>query len=146
MIVCSSEYEQLSVDVLDACFQMNSDSAQLLLLREIPEFNNSCPMEVAVLAEDKVFVSSPCCQHLLVKIWYGEISKDTPHLNIFCSALLPFLSPKLISWESNKNSRQNVHGDYCKLKPEKLNSKKLLEFFKAPYIKFIYDQVISNFL
>ena len=40
--------------MLDACFETNSNDAQLLLLREIPEFGNTCSMEVAVLAEDKV--------------------------------------------------------------------------------------------
>lgn len=54
----------------------------MLLLREIPEFGNSTPFEVAVLAEDKLFVSSPCCQSLLMKQWLGEISKDTPGINV----------------------------------------------------------------
>ena len=54
----------------------------MLLLREIPEFGDSTPLEVAVLAEDKIFVSSPCCQSLLMKIWFGQISKDTPGINV----------------------------------------------------------------
>lgn len=53
-LIYFSEFEQISINVLDACFEANADDAQLLLLREIPEFGNTCPMEVAVLAEDKV--------------------------------------------------------------------------------------------
>lgn len=74
--------------MLNSCFEQNADEAQLLLLREIPEFGNSTAMEVAVLAEDKFFVSSPCCQSLLMKIWFGQISKDTAGLNVFIYNLI----------------------------------------------------------
>ena len=74
--------------MLNSCFEQNADEAQLLLLREIPEFDNSTAMEVAVLAEDKFFVSSLCCQSLLMKIWFGQISKDTASLNVFIYNLI----------------------------------------------------------
>lgn len=67
---------------MNSCYEQNFDEGQMLLLREIPEFGNSTPFEVAVLAEDKLFVSSPCCQSLLMKQWLGEISKDTPGINV----------------------------------------------------------------
>ena len=86
-----------------------------------------------------MFVSSQCCQHLLAKIWYGEILKDTPRFNLFCSTLIPFLAPKLISWESNKNDQ--FISEKRLFQKTTLYSEKIVDFFRAPFIKFLYDQV-----
>ena len=67
----------MSTEILEGCFESNQDDAQLLLLREIPEYGKKSPLKVAVLADCKEFVSSQCSQSLLVKTWYGQIIPDT---------------------------------------------------------------------
>lgn len=72
----------MALDILETSSEENQDDAQLILLRQIPEFGNSNALQIAYTAEDKNFVSSPCYQLLLAKLWYGQIYLDAPTLNV----------------------------------------------------------------
>lgn len=62
--------------MLNTAYEINSDDAKLLLMREVPEFGNSTCLQIAKLAYDINFLSHICVQELLVKIWYNKISPD----------------------------------------------------------------------
>ena len=72
----------LAVEVLQACYEKNQDDAQLLLLREIPEYDNLNALKIASSANHRNLVSCACAQSLLVKIWYGQIFVDAPSFNV----------------------------------------------------------------
>ena len=78
----SRSYESLAVDVLHLCFESNPEDAQLLLLRKIPEYDNLTPLNIAIVGNNKHFISDTCCQSLLVKIWYGHVSPDSSKLKV----------------------------------------------------------------
>ena len=72
----------LAVNVLKSCYEANQDDAQLLLLREIPEYGNSTALQIAASANDTNLVGCACSQSLLAKIWYGQIFADAPNINV----------------------------------------------------------------
>ena len=69
---------------MQSCFEKNPDDAELLLLRQIPEFGNSTSLQIAAMSDHKNFVSNPSCQQLLAKIWFGQIFVDAPLFNVSC--------------------------------------------------------------
>lgn len=56
--------------------------AQMLLLREIPEYGYVNALQVASIADDINFMSTNSCQSLLAKIWYGQVFRDSFAINV----------------------------------------------------------------
>jgi hypothetical protein len=67
---------------LSECYKSDEEKSQLLLIRQIPEFNNLTCLQVAVSADDLSFVSHPCTQGLLTKLWYNKILPDTANFPV----------------------------------------------------------------
>ncbi len=72
----------LSVDVLQSCFEENQEDSYVLLLREIPEYNNLNAIKMISNYDHINLVNCACTQSLLSKIWYGQIFEDAPNLNV----------------------------------------------------------------
>jgi hypothetical protein len=72
----------MASSILQESFERNPDDAELLLLREIPEFESTTPLQIAAMSDQMNFVSNQGCQQLLAKIWYGQIFADAPLLNV----------------------------------------------------------------
>jgi hypothetical protein len=64
------------------CYETNKKQAKLLLMREIPQLGNSTCLQIAKIANDIDFMSHPCVQESLVKIWYDKLQPDTGHLRV----------------------------------------------------------------
>jgi hypothetical protein len=64
------------------CYETNKKQAKLLLMREIPQLGNSTCLQIAKIANDIDFMSHPCVQECLVKIWYGKLQPDTGYLRV----------------------------------------------------------------
>ncbi len=58
-------------------YKSDEKSTQLLLLRQIPEFDNTTCLHFAISAEFYKFVSHPATQNSLTKIWYGQLLPKT---------------------------------------------------------------------
>ncbi|RNA06320.1 transient receptor potential cation channel subfamily M member 2 isoform X1 [Brachionus plicatilis] len=111
----ADSYEKRAVDVIQSCYEENLEDAQLLLLRQIPEFGNSTLLSMASAFECKNFVSTTCFQDMLAKLWYGQIYTDAKWINILFSIILPLLSPLFLdlNFDINKLNLEemNAHAE-----------------------------------
>lgn len=73
-----SDFESMAISVLNDCYSRDETRAELLLIKEIPQFGNLTSLQVAASANDLTFMSQPCVQGLLTKLWYNKIMSDTP--------------------------------------------------------------------
>jgi hypothetical protein len=76
------DFEKTATNMLQASYERNPDDAELLLLREVPEFGNTTPLQIAAMSDHKNFLSNQSCQQLLAKIWFGQIFVDAPLFNV----------------------------------------------------------------
>ncbi len=72
-----SEFEIMAENNLDRYYKSDEKSTQLLILRQIPEFDNTTCLQFAISAELYKFVSHPATQNSLTKIWYGQLLPKT---------------------------------------------------------------------
>ena len=68
--------EKLACDILQVCYENDKDKAEITLTRKIPEFGNSTCIQAAILARVLDFISHPCFQNVLTRIWYNKIDPD----------------------------------------------------------------------
>ena len=68
----------MAIDVIQSSYEEDQEDAQRILLRQIPEFGDSNALLIGSTFENKNFVSTPCFQLLLAKIWRGPIFSDAP--------------------------------------------------------------------
>jgi hypothetical protein len=78
----------MALSVLNDCYSKDEEKAELLLIKKVPQFGNLTSLQVAISANDQTFVSHPCVQGLLTKIWYNKIMTDTPKLQVSCFNLV----------------------------------------------------------
>ena len=65
------------------CYKTNSKDAQILLMREIPQFGKTTCLQITKLAYNINFISHPCVQECLNKIWYNKLIVDRKlYLNV----------------------------------------------------------------
>ena len=72
----------MAVEVLNKCHEKDEEKAQSILLKKISEFGDLTTLQVAMSAEDQKFISQPCVQTLLTKIWYNKITSVTPKYKV----------------------------------------------------------------
>ena len=86
-----SDFESLAEKTLHECYTNNPDYSQLLLLRQMPQFDKLTCLQVAISAQDQVFVSHPATQGLLTNIWYNKIQPSTSKWKVkFQKNIFPF--------------------------------------------------------
>jgi hypothetical protein len=93
---------------LEACSTLDDEKAQSLLLKKVPEFGFSTPLQIAVTANDLDFVSQRCCQHLLIKLWFNRIMPDTNKYVFYVSMFFPFIAPALVDMGSRRKRSQEM--------------------------------------
>jgi hypothetical protein len=64
------EWEQLAVKILEKFSQINPYECKQAIIRAIPEFDNVTWLQLAVMAESKLFIAKPAVQDVLTDIWY----------------------------------------------------------------------------
>ena len=77
-----SDFEEMAINVLTDCYERDETKAELLLLNKVPVFGHLTSLQVAMSAEDLTFISHPCVQGLLTKIWYNKIMPDSPKYKV----------------------------------------------------------------
>ena len=71
--MCCSEYEELSIGILNQCHEDNDEQTQKILIREQPSFGKLTCIDLAVVADSKRFIAQTGCQSLLNSIWNGRM-------------------------------------------------------------------------
>ena len=78
----TEHFEELAVGVLTECYAIDEKKAQLLLVRELPNFGCATILLLAVEADNKNFIAHAACQSLLNNIWRGRMSADVGTLRV----------------------------------------------------------------
>lgn len=76
MFFFNRDFETLACDILQVCYESDKDKAEITLTRTIPEFGNYTCIQAAILARDLEFISHPCFQSVLTRVWYNKINPD----------------------------------------------------------------------
>ena len=63
------EWEQLAVDILDKFHESNPSECKQAVIRPVPEFDNVTWLQLAIMADSKLFVAKPVVQDVLTDIW-----------------------------------------------------------------------------
>ena len=70
----ATEWETLSLDLLDMCFKADSKMARQLLTMELESWSKQTCLTLAVLANHRMLLGHPCCQILLADLWMGALN------------------------------------------------------------------------
>ncbi|CAF4967766.1 unnamed protein product [Rotaria sp. Silwood1] len=74
VLYCQAEqFEEYANECLKCCYYFNEEKAHEIAIRSINVFGGVSCLQVAVDADDKSFVSQPCCDQLLNNIWHDKI-------------------------------------------------------------------------
>ncbi|XP_069752796.1 transient receptor potential cation channel subfamily M member 5 [Narcine bancroftii] len=87
-----AKYDQLAIDLFSECYANNEDRAFHLLIRKTKYWSKATCLQLATEADTKSFFAHDGVQALLTKIWWGDMSTDTP----FWKLLSGFCCPPLI--------------------------------------------------
>ncbi|CAF0919426.1 unnamed protein product [Brachionus calyciflorus] len=161
----SEEYEKMAVDVIQSCYEEDQEDAQLMLLRQVPEYGNANAVLIGSSFENKNFVSSSCFQLLLAKLWHGQIFADASLINIIFAIILPFFAPLFLNLNFDKYKlnleAMNIQAENA-IKSDELGTskenesneeekqsklsywEKIYYFFRSPFVKFCFNQLIEQ--
>ncbi|CAF1659112.1 unnamed protein product, partial [Adineta steineri] len=85
------KFEHLAVQILERFYLTNPYKCKQAIVRAIPEYDNVTWLQLAVIAESKLFIAQQGVQDVLHDIWYGRIDRRVSHsLIIFSSFMLPY--------------------------------------------------------
>uniref|UniRef100_A0A0K0F7B4 LSDAT_euk domain-containing protein n=1 Tax=Strongyloides venezuelensis TaxID=75913 RepID=A0A0K0F7B4_STRVS len=95
----AEDFRELSLELLDQCYRMDDAQTLQLLTYELSYFGNETCLSLAVLVNNKQFLSHPCCQILLADLWHGGLrirsnSNLKVILGILCVPTILFLEFK----------------------------------------------------
>ncbi len=75
-------FNQLALDVLDACYEQDAPRIQDLIRRPIPEFRSESCLELAAKAKNRKFLSHKCCNAVIDDIWNGVVAPEVSNLKV----------------------------------------------------------------
>ncbi|XP_062919303.1 transient receptor potential cation channel subfamily M member 5 [Mobula hypostoma] len=87
-----AKYDQLAIDLFSECYANSEERAFHLLIRQTKYWSKTTCLQLATEADAKSFFAHDGVQALLTKIWWGDMSTDTP----FWKLLSGFCCPPLI--------------------------------------------------
>ncbi len=64
----------MSMDVLEHCYNHDDDLTLQVLTYELRNWGEQTCLSLAVIANNKEFLSHACCQILLMDLWHGGTS------------------------------------------------------------------------
>lgn len=65
----ADQWEELAVDILEKFSQTNPRECQQAILRPVPEFGYVTWLQLAVMAQSKLFLAKSIVQEVLTDIW-----------------------------------------------------------------------------
>ncbi|XP_021362499.1 transient receptor potential cation channel subfamily M member 2-like isoform X2 [Mizuhopecten yessoensis] len=85
----ADEFCDLSVNVLNECYELDESKAQDLLVRELEHWGSATCVLIAVETDNKQFISQTACQSLLNSVWMGKLSLDNGTISMLACVLFP---------------------------------------------------------
>jgi transient receptor potential cation channel subfamily M protein 3 len=70
----ASEWESLSLDLLDTCFKADTKMARQLLTMELESWSKQTCLTLAVICNHRMLLGHPCSQILLADLWMGALN------------------------------------------------------------------------
>ncbi|XP_072374998.1 transient receptor potential cation channel subfamily M member 5 [Scyliorhinus torazame] len=96
-----AKYDQLALDLFGQCYTNCEDRAFCLLIRKTKYWSKTTCLQLATEADAKSFFAHDGVQALLTKIWWGDMSTDTPIWKLLCGFLCPpLIFTNLISFSA----------------------------------------------
>ncbi|XP_048401025.1 transient receptor potential cation channel subfamily M member 5 isoform X1 [Stegostoma tigrinum] len=84
-----AKYDQLALDLFGQCYTNSEDRAFYLLIRKTKYWSKTTCLQLATEADAKSFFAHDGVQALLTKIWWGDMSTDTPIWKLLCGFWCP---------------------------------------------------------
>ena len=69
----ANQFEVYAGECLKSCYNYDEETACEIAIRSLDLFGGVTCLQVAVDADDKLFVGQPCCDQLLNNIWYDKM-------------------------------------------------------------------------
>uniref|UniRef100_A0AC35U1S2 LSDAT_euk domain-containing protein n=1 Tax=Rhabditophanes sp. KR3021 TaxID=114890 RepID=A0AC35U1S2_9BILA len=86
----ADDFQNLSIELLEHAYQISYADTAALLTTELPNWGHHTSLSLAFLANNKQFLSSPCCQILLAELWHGGLRfKSQPNFKVIAGVLFP---------------------------------------------------------
>jgi transient receptor potential cation channel subfamily M protein 3 len=101
-----SEFRRLSLELLDQCYHEDELKTLQLLTYELANWGEQTCLSLAVIANNKEFLSHPCCQIVLSDLWHGGL-RIRRHSNL--KVLIGLFFPPFIvclDFKTNEEQRQ----------------------------------------
>lgn len=80
----------MAIGVLGECFAADEVKSKTLLIRVVPSYGETTPLQLAVEANNKEFVSHQASQNLLNNIWWGKMDELQGQWRVINSVLLVY--------------------------------------------------------
>ncbi|KAM4634777.1 transient receptor potential cation channel subfamily M member 4a [Polymixia lowei] len=105
----AQRFENLAQDVFSACYQSSESRSFTLLIRKSPVWGGATCLQMATVADARLFFSHDGVQSLLSQIWWGDMERSTEvwklALNFF---LPPLIYTDLIGFREQEEELKNV--------------------------------------
>ncbi|CAF3341207.1 unnamed protein product, partial [Rotaria sp. Silwood2] len=117
VLYCQAEqFEEYANECLKCCYYLHEEKAHEIAIRSINVFGGVSCLQVAVDADDKSFVSQPCCNQLLNNIWHDKIEPIQFTLLQRIGLLLSIctfglLAPVFITFREDKSAPIDFNND-----------------------------------
>lgn len=103
----SVQFEEIAEDFLKSCYNADEEKSCEIVIRRLNLYGDLSCLQVAVDADDKSFVSQPCCDLLLNNIWFDSIQPVQSNFMTriqFWSSFFTFglISPFVLSFRPEK--------------------------------------------
>ncbi|XP_069033770.1 transient receptor potential cation channel subfamily M member 4a [Embiotoca jacksoni] len=102
-------FENLAHDVFGECYQNSESRSFTLLIRKSPVWGGATCLQMATVADARLFFSHDGVQSLLSQIWWGDMERSTEVWKLVLTFFLPpFLYTDLISFREQDEEVKSV--------------------------------------
>ncbi|CAF0816739.1 unnamed protein product [Adineta ricciae] len=85
-------FEQYAIDCIDKCDDHDREKACAIILQQNELYGYTTCLQIAAVADDKNFLSTPCCVQALNNIWYDKLCPEQGRKRDVLGLALGFLT------------------------------------------------------
>uniref|UniRef100_A0A3Q1EV02 Transient receptor potential cation channel, subfamily M, member 4a n=1 Tax=Acanthochromis polyacanthus TaxID=80966 RepID=A0A3Q1EV02_9TELE len=105
----AQKFENLAQDVFSECYQNSESRSFTLLIRKSPVWGGATCLQMATVADARLFFSHDGVQSLLSQIWWGDMERSTKVWKLVLTFFLPpLLYTNLISFREQEEEVKSV--------------------------------------
>ncbi|CAD6195640.1 unnamed protein product [Caenorhabditis auriculariae] len=84
------KFREDAIDLIDQCYRSDHEKTLRLLRTQLPHWGHHNCLSLAVLANTKAFLATPCCQMLLAELWHGSLRvRSGSNLRVLTAMIFP---------------------------------------------------------